>query len=66
VFEDPDELARGLAENEISRGRAIRRVGYGVVGAALSSMGFAGRAEALTPAAGAVGASGARAWSAAT
>jgi hypothetical protein len=49
VFDDNlDELASGLAENEISRRQAIRWAGYGVVGAALSSMGFADTAEALT------------------
>jgi hypothetical protein len=48
VFEDHDELARGPAENEISRRQAIRWAGYGALGAALSSMGFADTAEALT------------------
>jgi hypothetical protein len=48
MFEDLDELARGLAENEISRRQAIRWAGYSVLGAALSSMGFAESAEALT------------------
>jgi len=48
VFEDLDELARGLAENDISRRQAIRWAGYSVLGAALSSMGFAESAEALT------------------
>ena len=43
-----DELATGLAENSVSRRQAIKWAGYGVVGAALSSMGFADRAEALT------------------
>jgi hypothetical protein len=43
-----DELARGLAENSISRRQALRWAGYGVLGAALSSMGFADTAEALT------------------
>jgi hypothetical protein len=49
VFEDLDELARGLAENDLSRRQAIKWAGYSVLGAALSSMGFAERAEALTP-----------------
>jgi hypothetical protein len=48
VFEDLDELARGLAENDVSRRQAIRWAGYSVLGAALSSMGFAETAEALT------------------
>jgi hypothetical protein len=48
VFEDLDELARGLAENHVSRRRAIKWAGYSVLGAALSSMGFAESAEALT------------------
>jgi hypothetical protein len=48
VFEDLDELARGLAENDISRRQAIKWAGYSVAGAALSSMGFAETAEALT------------------
>src|SRR5215213_3017682 len=48
VFEDLDELAKGMAENSVSRGQAIRWAGYGVLGAALSSMGFADTAEALT------------------
>jgi hypothetical protein len=43
-----DELARGLADNSISRGQAIKWAGYGVLGVALSSMGFAESAEALT------------------
>ena len=48
VFEDLDELARGLAENGISRRQAIKWAGYSVLGAALSSIGFAESAEALT------------------
>jgi hypothetical protein len=48
VFEDLDELARGLAENDVSRQQAIKWAGYSVLGAALSSMGFADTAEALT------------------
>ena len=48
MFEDLDELARGLAENDISRRQAIRWAGYAVAGATLSSMGFAETAEALT------------------
>jgi hypothetical protein len=48
VFEDLDELARGLAENDISRRQAMKWAGYSVAGAALSSMGFAETAEALT------------------
>ena len=48
VFEELDELARGLAENDISRRQAIRWAGYSVAGAALSSMGFADTAEALS------------------
>jgi hypothetical protein len=46
VFEDLDGLARGLAENDLSRRQAIKWVGYSVLGAALSSMGFAESAEA--------------------
>ena len=48
MFKDLDELARGLAENDISRRQAMRWAGYSVAGAALSSMGFADTAEALT------------------
>jgi hypothetical protein len=48
VFEDLDELARGLAENEVSRSQAMKWAGYSVLGAALSSIGFADTAEALT------------------
>jgi len=48
VFEDLDELARGLAEDTISRRQAIKWAGYSVAGAALSSMGFAQSTEALT------------------
>ena len=48
MFEDLDELARGLAENDISRRQAIKWAGYSVLGASLSSMGFADRAEALS------------------
>ena len=48
MFEDLDELARGLAENDISRRQAIKWAGYSVAGAALSSLGFAETAEALT------------------
>jgi hypothetical protein len=48
VFEDLDELAMGLAENDISRRQAVKWAGYSVLGAALSSMGFAESAEALT------------------
>ena len=48
VFEDFDELAKGLAENSISRRQAVKWAGYGVLGAALSSLGFAESAEALT------------------
>ena len=48
MFEDLDELARGLAENDLSRGQAIKWAGYSVLGAALSSMGFADTAEALS------------------
>jgi hypothetical protein len=43
-----DELARALAENSISRRQALKWAGYGVLGAALSSIGFAATAEALT------------------
>ena len=43
-----DELARALDENSISRAQALRWAGYAVAGAALSSMGFADRAEALS------------------
>ena len=48
MFEELDELARGLAENDISRRQAIRWAGYSVLGASLSSMGFAESAEALS------------------
>ena len=48
MFEDLDELARGLAENDISRRQAIKWAGYSVLGASLSSVGFADTAEALT------------------
>ena len=48
MFEELDELARGLAENVISRRQAIKWAGYSVLGATLSSMGFADTAEALT------------------
>jgi hypothetical protein len=48
VFEELDELARGLAENDISRRQAIKWAGYSVLGATLSSMGFADTVEALT------------------
>lgn len=48
MFEDLDELARGVAENDISRRQAIKWAGYSVLGATLSSMGFAESAEALT------------------
>jgi hypothetical protein len=48
VFEDLDELAMGLAENDISRRQAIKWASYSVLGAALSSMGFVESAEALT------------------
>jgi hypothetical protein len=48
VFDNLDELAKGIAENDDSRRQAIRWAGYSVLGAALSSMGFAETAEALT------------------
>jgi hypothetical protein len=48
MFEDFDEVAKGIAENTISRRQAVKWAGYGVLGAALSSMGFAETAEALT------------------
>ena len=48
MFEDLDELARGLAENDISRRQALKWAGYSVLGASLSSMGFADTAEALS------------------
>ena len=48
MFEDLDELARGLAENDISRRQALKWAGYSVLGATLSSMGFAESAEALS------------------
>jgi hypothetical protein len=48
VFEELDELARGLAENDISRRQAIKWAGYSVLGATLTSMGFAERAEAIS------------------
>jgi hypothetical protein len=40
VFEDLDELAKGLAENDLSRRQAIKWAGYSVLGAALSSNGL--------------------------
>jgi hypothetical protein len=43
-----DDLARGLAKNDISRRQAVKWAGYSVLGAALSSVGFADTAEALT------------------
>jgi hypothetical protein len=43
-----DELARGLAEGTISRRQALKLAGYGMLGVALSGMGFADTAEALT------------------
>ena len=43
-----DELARGLAENSISRRQAIRWAGMGALATALSTVGFSGTAEALT------------------
>ena len=48
MFEDLDELASALAENNLSRRQAMKWAGYSVLGAALSSMGFAESAEALT------------------
>ena len=48
VFEDLDQLARGLAENDVSRRQAIKWPGYSVLGAALSSVGFAESAKALS------------------
>jgi len=48
MFEDLDELARALAQNDISRRQAMKWAGYSVLGATLSSMGFAESAEALT------------------
>jgi len=48
VFEDLDELAKGLAENDISRRQALKWAGYSVAGAALSSLGLADSAEALS------------------
>ncbi len=47
MFEDLDELASALAEDDISRHQAIRWAGYSVAGAALSSLGLAESAEAL-------------------
>jgi hypothetical protein len=47
-FEDFDELARGLAQNEISRRQALRWAGMGALATALSTVGFSGTAEALT------------------
>ena len=48
MFEDFDELARGLAQNEISRRQALRWAGAGALATALSTVGFSGTAEALT------------------
>ena len=48
MFEELDELARGLAENDISRRQAIKWAGYSVLGTALSSVGLTDTAEALT------------------
>jgi hypothetical protein len=47
VFEGLDELASALGENDVSRGQAIKWAGYSVLGAAISSAGFAESAEAL-------------------
>jgi hypothetical protein len=44
-----DELARGLAEGAISRRQALKWAGFGVLGAALSTLGFADTAEAINP-----------------
>jgi hypothetical protein len=49
MFEELDELARELAENDISRRQAIKWAGYSVAGATLSSLGFADTTEALAP-----------------
>jgi hypothetical protein len=43
-----DELATGLAEGSISRRQALKWAGFGVLGAALSSLGFADTAEAIS------------------
>jgi hypothetical protein len=42
-----DELATALSEGAISRRQALKWAGYGMLGAALSGMGFAETAEAL-------------------
>ena len=44
----PRRASQGLAENDISRRQAIKWAGYSVLGATLSSMGFAETAEGLT------------------
>jgi hypothetical protein len=43
-----EDLARGLAENTISRRQALKWAGVGILGAALSSVGLPDTAEALT------------------
>ena len=48
MFEDIDELARGLAQNQISRRQALRWAGAGALATALCTVGFSGTAEALT------------------
>jgi hypothetical protein len=44
-----DELASGLASGTISRRQALKWAGFGVLGTALSSLGFADTAEAIRP-----------------
>jgi hypothetical protein len=46
MFDDLDELAKEMAENEVSRRQAVKRAGFSVLGAALSSIGFAESTEA--------------------
>ena len=49
MFEELGELPRAPAENDISRGQALKWAGFSVLGAAISSVGFAESAEALAP-----------------
>ena len=44
-----DDLARGLADGSITRGKALRLMGAAVVGGALASLGIEGEAGADPP-----------------
>jgi len=44
-----DELARGLASGELSRRKALKLMGAGLVGGTLASLGFGGVAAAAPP-----------------